>query len=115
MLDGVSLGQLRTIIAAADEGSFTAAGRQLRRAQSVVSQTVGNLERRPGLKLLERRGRLPALTDQGRALLADVRAVALDVVLPDAALADVLIHVTGDPRSRSLLTRLPVVGRKPME
>ena len=34
MLDGVSLDQLRTFIAAADEGSFSAAGRRLRRAQS---------------------------------------------------------------------------------
>ena len=40
MLDGVSLDQLRTFIAAADEGSFSAAGRRLRRAQSVVSQTL---------------------------------------------------------------------------
>jgi DNA-binding transcriptional LysR family regulator len=44
MLDGVSLDQLRTFIAAAEEGSFSAAGRQLRRAQSVVSQTLANLE-----------------------------------------------------------------------
>ena len=44
MLDGVSLDQLRTFIAAADEGSFSAAGRRLRRAQSVISQTLANLE-----------------------------------------------------------------------
>ena len=44
MLDGVSLDQLRTFIAAADEGSFSAAGRKLRRAQSVVSHTLANLE-----------------------------------------------------------------------
>jgi DNA-binding transcriptional LysR family regulator len=81
MLDGVSLDQLRTFIAAADEGSFSAAGRRLRRAQSVVSQTLANLERRLGVKLFERRGRLPVLTDQGRALLADARAVASDIDL----------------------------------
>ena len=81
MLDGVSLDQLRTFIAAADEGSFSAAGRRLRRAQSVVSQTLANLERQLGVKLFERRGRLPALTDQGRALLADARAVAGDIDL----------------------------------
>jgi DNA-binding transcriptional LysR family regulator len=40
MLDGVSLDQLRTFIAAADEGSFSAAGGSLRRAQSVVSQPL---------------------------------------------------------------------------
>jgi hypothetical protein len=36
MLDGVSLDQLRIFIVAADEGSFSAAGRRLSRAQSVV-------------------------------------------------------------------------------
>jgi DNA-binding transcriptional LysR family regulator len=109
MLDGVSLDQLRTFIAAADEGSFSAAGRRLRRAQSVVSQTLANLEGQLGVKLFDRRGHVPVLTDQGRALLADARTVAghmdllkarakslagglepelsmvVDVMLPDAA------------------------------
>jgi DNA-binding transcriptional LysR family regulator len=31
MLDGVSLDQLRTFVAAVDEGSFSAAGRRLNR------------------------------------------------------------------------------------
>jgi DNA-binding transcriptional LysR family regulator len=81
MLDGVSLDQLRTFIAAADEGSFSAAGRRLRRAQSVVSQTLAHLEGQLGVKLFDRSGHLPVLTDQGRALLADARAVAGDVDL----------------------------------
>jgi DNA-binding transcriptional LysR family regulator len=81
MLDGVSLDQLRTFIAAADEGSFSAAGRRLRRAQSVVSQTLANLEDQLGVKLFDRRGHRPVLTDQGRALLADARAVAGDIDL----------------------------------
>ena len=109
MLDGVSLDQLRTFIAAADEGSFSAAARRLRRAQSVVSQTLANLEGQLGVKLFDRRGHVPVLTDQGRALLADARTVAgridllkarakslvgglepelsmaVDVMLPDAA------------------------------
>src|SRR6202167_4651273 len=76
MLDGVSLDQLRIFIAAADEGSFSAAGRRLRRAQSVVSQTMANLEGQLGVKLFDRSGHLPVLTDRGRALLADARSVA---------------------------------------
>jgi DNA-binding transcriptional LysR family regulator len=76
MLDGVSLDQLRTFIAAAEEGSFSAAGRRLGRAQSVVSQTIANLEGQLGLPLFERSGRYPELTDEGRILLADARAVA---------------------------------------
>src|SRR4030088_1071643 len=81
MLDGISLDQLRTFIAAADEGSFSAAGRRIRRAQSVVSQTLANLEGQLGVKLFDRSARFPVLTDQGRALLADARAVAGDVDL----------------------------------
>jgi DNA-binding transcriptional LysR family regulator len=76
MLDAVSLDQLRTFIAAADEGSFSAAGRSLRRAQSVVSQTLANLEGQLGVKLFDRSARTPMLTDQGRQLLTDARAVA---------------------------------------
>src|SRR6266436_8649067 len=79
MLDAVSLDQLRTFIAAADEGSFSAAGRRLRRAQSVVSQTLANLEGQLGVKLFDRSARFPVLTNQGRALLADARAVAANV------------------------------------
>jgi DNA-binding transcriptional LysR family regulator len=45
MLEGVSLDQLRIFIAAADEGSFSAASRCLKRTQSFVSLTVSNLER----------------------------------------------------------------------
>jgi DNA-binding transcriptional LysR family regulator len=81
MFDGVSLDQLRTFIAAAEEGSFSAASRRLRRAQSVVSQTLANLEGQLRVKLFDRSGHLPVLTNQGRALLADARAVAGDVDL----------------------------------
>jgi len=81
MLDGVSLDQLRTFVAAAEEGNFTAAGRRLRRAQSVVSQTLANLEGQIGVKLFDRSGRVPTLTDQGHALLGSARAVAKEVDL----------------------------------
>ncbi len=79
MLDGVTLDQLRTFIAAVDEGSFSAAGRKLRRAQSVVSQTLANLEAQLGVRLFDRTARYPRLTEEGKTLLADARAVADDV------------------------------------
>jgi DNA-binding transcriptional LysR family regulator len=81
MLKGVSFDQLRTFVTAADEGSFSAAGRRLRRAQSVVSQTLANLEGQLGLKLFDRTARYPVLTDQGRVLLVDARAVTSGVDL----------------------------------
>jgi DNA-binding transcriptional LysR family regulator len=76
MLDGLSFDQLRTFIAAAESGSFSAAGRRLGRAQSVVSQTIANLEDQLRVALFDRAGRYPQLTDQGRILLGDARAVA---------------------------------------
>jgi DNA-binding transcriptional LysR family regulator len=79
MLDGITLDQLRTFIAAVDEGSFSAAGRKLRRAQSVVSQTLANLEAQLGVKLFDRSARYPKLTDEGRSLLVDARSVADNV------------------------------------
>lgn len=78
MLDGMSLDQLRTFIAAADSGSFSAAGRILGRAQSVVSQTIANLQGQLGVTLFERVGRYPMLTAQGTSLLADARRIVTD-------------------------------------
>ncbi len=77
MLDGVSLDQLRTFLAAADTGSFSAAGRALGRVQSVVSQAIANLEAQLGVKLFEREGRYPVLTSQGANLLDGARDVVL--------------------------------------
>ena len=81
MLDAVTLDQLRTFIAAADEGSFSGAGRKLRRAQSVISKTLANLEGQFGVKLFDRARRRPVLTAEGQALLAHARTVAGDVDL----------------------------------
>lgn len=76
MLDAVTLDQLRTFIAAAEEGSFSAAGRKVNRAQSVVSQSIANLEMQLGVSLFDREGRYPVLTAQGQALLRDAYVVA---------------------------------------
>ncbi len=79
MLDGVSLDQLRSFIAAVDEGSFSAAARKLRRAQSGVSELVSSLEDQIGVTLFDRSGRYPRLTSEGAVLLADARGVVSSV------------------------------------
>ncbi|MQQ99224.1 LysR family transcriptional regulator [Glaciimonas soli] len=81
MLDGVSLDQLRTFITAADEGSFSAASRKLYRAQSVISQTISNLEQQIDVELFDRSGRYPKLTPAGVVLLADARNIVTNVDL----------------------------------
>jgi DNA-binding transcriptional LysR family regulator len=79
MLDGVSLDQLRTFIAAADEGSFSAAARKLNRVQSAVSGWVGALEEQIGVVLFDRSARFPKLTPEGVLLLADARNIVSGV------------------------------------
>jgi DNA-binding transcriptional LysR family regulator len=81
MLDAVSLDQLRTFIAAADSGSFSAAARKLLRAQSVVSETISNLEKQVGVRLFDRSGRYPKLTAAGSVILADARSIITGVDL----------------------------------
>ncbi|MGB5086744.1 MAG: LysR family transcriptional regulator [Methylocystis silviterrae] len=79
MLDRISLDQLRTFMAAADEGSFSAAGRRLSRTQSAVSEAIGALEMHLGVTLFDRSGRFPRLTSEGIVLLADARQVLSSV------------------------------------
>ena len=81
MLDAVSLDQLRTFIAAVDEGSFSAASRKLLRAQSVVSESISNLEDQIGVQLFDRSGRYPKLTPAGLAMLGDARSIIAGVDL----------------------------------
>jgi DNA-binding transcriptional LysR family regulator len=70
-----TLDQLRVFAAVAETGSFSAAARGLRRAQSAVSYAIANLEAQLGLELFERGHRRPVLTEAGRAVLADARRV----------------------------------------
>ncbi|MGE8103797.1 LysR family transcriptional regulator [Allorhizobium sp. NPDC080224] len=75
-----TLDQLQVFLTVADTGSFSAAARQLNRAQSVVSYTIGNLESQLGVTLFERTGtRQPRLTDEGRAMLTDARRIVGDL------------------------------------
>lgn len=79
MLDGVSLDQIRAFIAAADEGSFSAAGRKLYRVQSAISGWIGSLEAQLGVALFDRTARFPKLTPEGVLLLADARNIVAGV------------------------------------
>jgi DNA-binding transcriptional LysR family regulator len=74
-----SLDQLRVFIAVIDHGGFAHAARALHRTQSVISYTIANLEEQLNIELLDRSKRKPVLTEAGKALLADARAVSLRV------------------------------------
>ncbi|URX61879.1 LysR family transcriptional regulator [Luteibacter anthropi] len=71
----LSLDQLRVLVTIADEGSFSAAARKLRRVQSAVSQAIANLEDLQGIQLFDRKGHRPLLTETGRVLVEQARLV----------------------------------------
>lgn len=75
MIGNLTLDQLRVLITIADVGSFSAAGRQLHRVQSAISQTVAALEESQGVVLFDRSGHRPRLTDVGRVLVDQARRV----------------------------------------
>ena len=70
-----TMDQLRSFVAAAEKGSFTAAGRSLGKAQSVVSTQVAMLEDTLGVELFDRGSRSPVLTRAGKDLLIEARAM----------------------------------------
>lgn len=72
----ITLDQLRVFLSVVEAGSFSKAAQRLRRVQSAVSYSIANLERLLEVELFDRSGRTPVLTEAGRALLADVRAVS---------------------------------------
>lgn len=75
MYDRVTLDQLRAFVAVAQEGSFSAAARKLRRVQSAVSTAMANLEDELGVALWDRSTKIAKLTPQGRAVLASAQRV----------------------------------------
>ncbi|OMH25724.1 LysR family transcriptional regulator [Motiliproteus sp. MSK22-1] len=70
-----SLDQLQAFVAACEQGSFSAAARQLGKVQSAVSTAVANLELDLGLALFDRSRREPQMTPAAQALLPQVRAL----------------------------------------
>jgi DNA-binding transcriptional LysR family regulator len=75
MIGTLTLDQLRVLVTIADAGSFSAAGRQLMRAQSAISQAIATLESMQGVAVFDRGGGRPRLTDAGRVLVEHARLV----------------------------------------
>ena len=78
-MEGLSLDQIRVLLAVVDQGSFSAASRHLGRAQSAITYAVQKLEEQLGAPLFDRTFYRPALTEAGRALLPRARRIAEEV------------------------------------
>ncbi len=73
--EGVTLDQLTIFVAVVDQGSFSAAARALKRAQSAISYGTQGLELQIGTELFDRSSYRPTLTPAGVALLPRARRV----------------------------------------
>ncbi|GFM32594.1 LysR family transcriptional regulator [Desulfovibrio subterraneus] len=111
-----SLDQLETLVTVAESGSFSAASRQLGRAQSAVSTAIANLEIDLDVIIFDRSGHKPQLTAQGETIVQEARnaleacarleklagrlaegvesriTLAADDLIPEDVTADVLSH-----------------------
>ena len=65
----------RAFVLAAELGSFSAAARQMGKAQSAVSTAIANLEIDCDVLLFDRSSRNPVLTKAGEALLASAKGI----------------------------------------
>ncbi|GMU05374.1 LysR family transcriptional regulator [Corallococcus caeni] len=70
---------LRTFVAVARQGSFTAASRRLRISPSVATRAIARLEERLGLALLTRTTRSVRLTERGQVYLESCQRLLEDL------------------------------------
>ncbi|PKG37304.1 LysR family transcriptional regulator [Psychromonas sp. Urea-02u-13] len=70
-----SFEQLKVFITVCESGSFSAAARKLKRAQSGVSQAIANLEISINQELFNRDKNTPVLTTNGKALLPIAKSI----------------------------------------
>ena len=70
-----NIDQLQAFVTTVETGSFSAAARQLNKAQSVISQHIINLEIDCNTALFDRSGRYPLLTHAGQKLLSHAQAL----------------------------------------
>jgi DNA-binding transcriptional LysR family regulator len=75
----VRLGQLRALVAVADEGTFTDAAAALGISQAAVSRTVAALEAELGVRLIRRTTRQATPTALGGRVIARARRVLAEV------------------------------------
>jgi DNA-binding transcriptional LysR family regulator len=83
----LTLEQLRIFVAVAEREHVTEAARALNLAQSAASHAIAALEARHETRLFDRVGRRVALTEAGRAFLAEARTILAQVERAELSLS----------------------------
>ena len=78
-MEALSLDHIQVFLTVVEQGSFSAAGRILNRAQSAITYAVQKLEEQAGTPLFDRSAYRPILTEAGRSLLPRMRRIAEEV------------------------------------
>jgi DNA-binding transcriptional LysR family regulator len=102
----MDLNEAAVFVKVVQQGSFSAAARQLGLPTSTVSTRVARLEKRLGVTLLQRTTRRLSLTDAGRVYFEHA-AVGLGHMV-DAELA--VAETSGEPQGRLRVTAPPDIG-----
>ena len=105
----INLDQLRTFVEVVSQGNFSAAGRRLNLTQPAVSLHVRELEKRFGLRLLQRAGRRAFPTAPGMDLAAHARRIFHDCELIDSTMRRFREGWLGRVRIGTTLTALTYV------
>jgi len=94
-------------VAVSEAQSFSAAARRLNVSPPVITRAVAELEKRLGVKLLNRTTRYVRPTEAGSRYVEDARRVLEEIELVDEAVAG----VNADPRGSLVVTAPVLFGR----
>ena len=113
---GLNFDQLRTLLEVVEHGSFSAAARRLNLTQPAVSLQIRELERRFGVRLIERLGKQAHATVPGRELVEAAQRILRECNHADAAMRRFREGWTGRVHVGMTLTamiyRLPPILRR---
>ncbi|PSW18333.1 LysR family transcriptional regulator [Photobacterium sanctipauli] len=71
----IQIENIHSFIAAAETGSFSAAGRKINKTQAAISQSIQNLEIDLGYQLFDRTKKYPILTDKGERMYKNAKTM----------------------------------------
>lgn len=94
----LNLNDLQIFVHVVNHGGFTAASRALGLPKQTLSKRVGELERRAGLRLLQRTSRSFAVTDTGRELYRHAAAMVVEADAAEAVILGRLAEPSGTVR-----------------